>query len=92
MMGPGMMGGWTGGWGWLGWLAVLIGLLLPLGVLILLVAAAIWLFRQASVASQGARSGEPEGTAGEAGQTCPSCGQPVQSDWRVCPYCGQDLV
>jgi len=22
---------------------------------------------------------------------CPSCDSPVQSDWRVCPYCGTHL-
>mgnify|MGYP001571049722 CR=1 FL=1 len=23
--------------------------------------------------------------------TCPSCGSPVQQDWKVCPHCGASL-
>lgn len=26
-----------------------------------------------------------------AGQPCPNCGQAVQAEWRVCPYCEQHL-
>jgi len=108
MMGPGMMGGWggmpglspvegMGGWpgsvggswgGALGWFFALIGLLIPLGLLALLILGGVWLFRQVG------------GTQGPAGQllrptsdkTCPSCGRTVQTDWQVCPYCGQGLV
>ena len=85
MMGPGMMGGW--GFGPFGWLAMIFMWLFPLGFLALLVVGIVWLLRQAS-GSSGAVGG-PSQTA--VGQPCPSCGRPVQADWRVCPYCGQQL-
>ena len=25
-------------------------------------------------------------------ETCPSCASPIQSDWQVCPHCGQELA
>lgn len=85
MMGPGMMGGW--GFGPFGWLVMIFMWLFPLGLLAVLALGIVWLFRQAS-GSSGAVGG-PSQTA--AGQPCPSCGRPVQADWRVCPYCGQQL-
>lgn len=92
MMGPGMMGGWSGSvggsWGVLGWLFPLIGLLIPVGFLVLLALGGVWLFRQVS-APQGPATGRAQTVAGE---TCPSCGRAVQADWQLCPYCGQGLV
>jgi len=92
MMGPGMMGSWGGslggGWGALGWLFSLIGLVIPVGFLALLVLGGVWLFRQAG-GSQGLSSGPGQAAPGE---TCPSCSRAVQSDWQLCPYCGQGLV
>jgi len=83
MMGPGMMGGW--GFGPFAWLFMLMGLLFPVGVLVLLVLGIVWLFRRVS---------EPSGPTSQApaGPTCSNCGRPVQADWRLCPYCGQALT
>ncbi len=25
------------------------------------------------------------------GKTCQSCGDDAQSDWKICPHCGQEL-
>jgi ribosomal protein L32 len=83
MMGPGMMGGW--GFGPFAWLFMLMGLLFPVGLLVLLVLGIVWLFR---------RVGEPSGPTSQApaGPTCSNCGRLVQAGWRLCPYCGQALT
>jgi hypothetical protein len=91
MMGPGMMGGWSGPGGAIGpmgWFFPLFGLLFPLAFLALLVLGGMWLFRQVN-APQGPATGRAQTVTGE---TCPSCGRAVQADWQVCPYCGQGLV
>lgn len=75
MMGPGMMGGF----GLLWWL---LGCLAPLGLLVLLVAGAVWLLAATRAASGGAQP---------PAERCPNCGQPVQANWRVCPNCGTPL-
>ena len=85
MMGPGMMGSW--GFGPFGWLGMIFMWLFPLGFLAVLAVGIVWLFRQVSGSS--GPVGGPSQTAG--GQPCPNCGRPVQADWRVCPYCGQQL-
>lgn len=103
MMGRGMpalssvegMGGWCPWWGGMGrfggggllgglfgLLFMLLGLLVPLGLLALLIAGGVWLVRSVSRAT-------PPPVAPPT--ACPSCGQPVASDWRNCPYCGEEL-
>jgi len=99
MMGPSMMGrGWSEGWcpfcggtgrypggffgGMFGWLFVLAAMLFPLGFLVLLILGIVWLVR--------AVTRPREGTAA-APQTCRRCGKPVAVDWRVCPFCEEDL-
>ncbi|HID87032.1 MAG TPA: hypothetical protein EYP55_06580, partial [Anaerolineae bacterium] len=90
MMGPGMMGGWCpwcggtgrlGGGGVLGGLFgplfILLGLLIPIGLLGLLILGGVWLVRNVG------RVAAPPALA----RTCPSCGQPVQAHWQHCPYC-----
>ncbi|GFP31105.1 zinc ribbon domain-containing protein [Candidatus Hakubella thermalkaliphila] len=88
MMGPGMMGGW-GGWGFspFGWIGMIFMWLFPLGFLVLLIPGGVWLFRQ--VTQQGPAAGPPPAISGKA---CPSCSKPVQTDWQLCPYCGQELT
>ncbi|MGC9397540.1 MAG: zinc ribbon domain-containing protein [Anaerolineae bacterium] len=98
MMGqrPGSWGGWCGGiarfgsgrgMGWLGWLFtplfMLVGWLIPLGLLALLITGGVWLAR-------GLRQSETTASASPAA-TCPQCGQPVASNWHNCPYCGTEL-
>jgi len=83
--GWGMMGGWGRGWGfgpsvWMG----IFMLLFPLGFLTLLALGIAWLVK-ALTASGGQTPAAP-------GKTCPNCGRPVQTDWQVCPYCGQKLT
>jgi hypothetical protein len=80
MMGPGYPGyhgrGMMRPMGFLGSaLACTVSLLL----LALVVAGVIWFVR-----SQGPRR------KGQ-GPSCPQCGREVQADWKVCPYCGQQL-
>ncbi|MFQ6013998.1 MAG: zinc ribbon domain-containing protein [Anaerolineae bacterium] len=95
MMGPGMMGGrgpgmmgYGYGGGALGWLFSLLGLIFPLGFLALLVLGGIWLFRQVNQ-PQGLSVGWPQA---QPSQTCPNCDQAVQTDWQLCPYCGNQLA
>ncbi len=94
MMGrSGMMGGWcpwcggTGrfGVGLIGSLFrlpfMLLGLLIPIGLLGLLIVGGVWLVRST------ARATVPSTPA----KACPACGRPAESDWRHCPYCGGEL-
>ncbi len=100
MMGRGMMGrGWTEGWcpfcggtgrypggffgGIFGWTFMLMATLFPLGLLALLVLGIVWLVR---TASRPASQAEPRSV-----QTCRKCGKAVKVDWRVCPFCEEDL-
>lgn len=87
MMGPGMMSYGYGG-GALGWLFSLLGLIFPLGFLVLLIVGGVWLFRKVSQ-PQVPSVGRSEA---QSGQTCSSCDRAVQADWQLCPYCGQELV
>jgi hypothetical protein len=34
----------------------------------------------------------PVESAQPTAQVCPNCGQPVQADWKNCPYCGAPLT
>ncbi len=85
MMGPGMMGGWALRYGVLSWLLMLTAMALPLGLLILLILGTVWLARGVS------GPGAVPPPAPPSVQTCPNCGQAVQLDWRLCPYCGESL-
>ena len=80
MMGPGMMHGYNGfgGFGMYGGLMMLGMILLPL----LLIGAVI-----AGVAAL-VRGMGSSSTRTEA-RPCPHCGKYIQTDWVVCPYCGQ---
>ena len=91
----GMMGGWRPGgmmgrWssGPLGWFFGLAGLLIPLGFLALLVLGGVWLFKWASQPHRPLAGP----TRAAVSQTCPSCGRPVETDWRICPDCDQGLA
>lgn len=83
-------GGMMGGWGFapLGWIFGLAGLLLPLGLLGLLVLGGVWLFRQIAP-MQGNTAGID---AAKSLKSCPSCNQPVQIGWQLCPHCGYSLT
>lgn len=56
----------------LGWAIPLVALFIVIGVTWLLLA--------------GEADGPPE--SGPVYSACPSCGQSVLSEWRLCPYCG----
>jgi hypothetical protein len=90
MMGPrmtdpgGMWGWWPHSWGAIPLGGRLFGLLLfcllPLGVLVGLILLGVWLF-----------SNRGQDTTPATSETCPNCGKPVQSNWRNCPYCAEEL-
>lgn len=82
MMGPGMMN-----WGFapFGWLGMIFMWLIPLAFLALLVAGIVWLVR--AIGGQGGAYPQSSATG-----TCPACGQPIQSNWRNCPFCGETLI
>jgi len=95
MMGRGgMMGGWCpwcGGTGRFdggglmggpfGLLFMLLGLLIPIGLLSLLILGGVWLARDIGSTTAVVPSSP----------TCPHCGRPVQADWQHCPYCAEEL-
>ena len=86
---PGMMGGYgrgmMGGFGFapFGWVGMLLMGVFPLGLLVLVVLGIVGLVRVVSrPASQ-----PPVVPA----KLCSNCKQPVQADWRNCPYCSTAL-
>ena len=92
MMGPGIRGGWcpwcggTGRFGgggmmggFFGLFLMLLGLLIPIGLLGLLILGAAWLVRNIG------RTTVPPA------KTCPGCGRPTEPGWRHCPHCGKEL-
>lgn len=99
MMGPGMMegerwGGWLpfcggagrfpGGFygGIFGWLFMLPVMQPPLYLLVLGGLGIFLAVRAVSRASRGAKTSSLK---------CPKCGKGVEVDWRVCPFCEEDL-
>ena len=95
MVGGSLLGGWRygswgmmGGWGfapfgWIGMAFMMIFMwLIPVSFVVLAVLGVGWLVR-----TKGGGSIAPA-----PGQTCPSCGRGVQSDWRNCPHCGTRLA
>ena len=85
MGGPGMMGGYNTmhpfGWG-----GMLLGWLIPVGVIGLLIVGAVALVNSLN------RSRNPTQPPAALSQTCPNCGKPAQADWKTCPYCGQKIT
>jgi hypothetical protein len=92
-----MMGGsWMGGYGGMmgggfnsmhpfGWGGMLLGWLIPVGVIILLVIGVVTLVNNLN------RSGNLTQPPVAPSRTCPNCGKPAQIDWNTCPYCGQKI-
>jgi hypothetical protein len=64
----------------LGWLALA-------AVILLLIVAGIWMASQNAPKSEGV----PTGRNPDEPLVCPGCGQDVQSNWNLCPYCGYEL-
>ncbi len=84
MGGPGMMGGY----GYMhpfGWGGMLLGWLIPVGVIVLLVVGAVALVNSLN------KSVNPTQPPAVPLRTCSNCGKPAQADWNTCPYCGQKL-
>jgi hypothetical protein len=100
MMKPEMVGNWHRGqmggiWG-LGPLSLLfglIGLMFRLGFLALLVLGGLWLFYRLSGPQEMSFASRLRAMFGAmpTRAPCAHCGQPVQSNWRHCPQCGQPL-
>lgn len=59
--------------------------LFPLLFIGALVWGATWLVRSLRPASQ------PQAPAPAATQPCAHCGQPLQTGWKACPYCGEKV-
>jgi hypothetical protein len=77
MMGRGLMpfGGFFGG-------------LLSLGFLALVVLGIIWLVRSLRTPKPVVM---PAAMPAAIVNPCKKCGQPIQDDWKVCPYCGKKV-
>lgn len=60
----------------------LLGWAVPLGVLFIIVAVSWFLLSQ----------DHPDLSAETSYVVCPSCGQAVLREWRMCPYCGERAV
>ncbi|MEI8133381.1 MAG: zinc ribbon domain-containing protein, partial [Leptolinea sp.] len=63
---------------------MLLGLIFPLGILVLIVLGIIALFRVVK------RPTAPVVTSGSS-TVCSKCGSPVQSSWTHCATCGEKL-
>ncbi len=81
----GMMGGGFNSMHPFGWGGMLLGWLIPVGVIVLMVIGAVALVNNLN------RSGSASQPPAVLGRTCPNCGKPAQGDWSTCPYCGQKL-
>ena len=68
MMGPGMMG-----FGWI----------VPVILLVLVVAAGVWLGNKLSTR-------RPQHPA-HRNDRCKNCSEPVEADWKTCPHCSEPL-
>lgn len=77
--GFGMMDGYgiRGGYGMLGggWMA--FGWIIPIVIMILVIAAGVWLGNTLSSRTHV--------------RTCPNCGKPAKADWQTCPHCSTSL-
>jgi hypothetical protein len=85
MIGPGIR---MGGFGPLGWMFPLLGMLVALALLALLVAGVVWIVQNLSRPAAVAAGPQVSPAAGR----CPQCERPTLSDWRLCPYCGAKLT
>jgi hypothetical protein len=65
------------------WIGMLVGWIVPLGILALVIAGVVWFVR--SLATPGGPS------LADSAKTCPHCGRGVQADWKACPHCGNAL-
>ncbi len=94
--------GWWGGWdtmtgygrlGYrpLGWLGMLFGLFIRLGMLALVVAGGIWLVNALTTGGIDLSTIRQNAQTRTDAAVCPACGKPVQPDWNTCPYCGTAL-
>ena len=54
--------------------------LIPLGTLVLVVLGIVWVVQRLSGGSTSAPA-----------RVCANCGKPAQADWKICPYCGNQL-
>ena len=84
-MGYGMMGRGVYGFNLFGGLAMGVMMLFPVLLVVGLVAGGIWL------AGSLTRAVTDEHTSPAGGAACSNCSRSVQSDWQICPYCGQPL-
>ena len=65
----------------LGLLFMLLGLLIPIGLLGLVILGGVWLARNMG------GTAVPQALA----RTCPGCSRPTEPDWQHCPYCSEEL-
>lgn len=92
-LGVAVVNPWRGAWGYGAWMPhmgngwgffpfgwMMLGMwLIPLLLVILTVLGILALFRL--VFSNPPKPSQPA-------KTCSSCGKPLQTDWKHCPYCG----
>jgi hypothetical protein len=72
----------------LGWLGFVSMGLINLGGFILLILGVVWLVNRLRY-----HGTPPPVTAPSLPEhTCSNCSKPVQVDWKVCPYCGNNLI
>jgi hypothetical protein len=70
------------------WFFWSLGMLFPPALLALAIFGIVWLVQHMTALSRSATGLD----AAQPGRRCGTCGQPVQADWRLCPYCGQALA
>ncbi len=86
-----MMGG--RGFGFFPWVGI-IGFLFFAALVVLVVLLIVWLVRrnnrQAAMAAPMAATAVPPAAPATGTHACKNCGQPVQDNWKHCPYCGTE--
>jgi hypothetical protein len=70
-------------------LLVLAVIAVPVVILIVAAGGGLALFSNRQVTVQ--PGGPGPHTPAFSSKRCPSCGQPLQADWRVCPYDGTEV-
>ncbi len=75
-----------------GWVGMVSGGLIQLGVLVLVIVGIVWLVKSLTSSNRSAPPVIPPAAPAPPAASCPNCSKPTQSEWVACPYCGTKLT